>query len=149
MCQRLTAELRQETGDPPNLEIVVTGDETAPLVLDFYLLKQALFNLLTNALKYSPSHLPIQLSIVLDDNLKLTVTDLGVGIPEEEKDKIWELFYRGSNVETYSGLGLGLYIVKQLLTAMGGTITLAGNPAGGSIFTMKLPLESPIADPTN
>lgn len=141
LCERLTSELRQETSDPPNLRIDANGDKTIPLVLDYYLLKQVVLNLLTNALKYSPSQLPVNLHIVLDSNLKLTVVDQGTGIPESEKDKVWEPFYRGSNVDVHSGLGLGLYIVRQLLEPMAGKITLANNPAGGTIFTVKLPLK--------
>jgi signal transduction histidine kinase len=141
LCQQLTTELKQETAAPPNLKIDVTGNETTPLILDYYLLKQVILNLLTNALKYSPSHQPVHLHIVLTTNLILTVTDRGVGIPESEKEKVWELFYRGSNVDVHSGLGLGLYVVKQLLESMAGTITLTDNPAGGTIFTVKLPIK--------
>ena len=147
LCQRLTSELRQETADPPNLKITVAGDNTVPLVLDYHLLKQVVLNLLTNALKYSPSQLPVNLHIVLDNGLKLSIADQGIGIPESEKDKVWEPFYRGSNVDVHSGLGLGLYVVKQLLEAMAGTITLLNNPAGGTIFTVKLPLKSSMAEP--
>lgn len=141
LCRQLTAELKQETADPPNLKIDVNGNETTPLILDYYLLKQVMLNLLTNALKYSPSHLPVQLHIALSTNLILTITDQGIGIPESEKEKVWELFYRGSNVDVHSGLGLGLYVVKQLLEPMAGTITLSDNPAGGTIFTVKLPIK--------
>jgi signal transduction histidine kinase len=141
LCQQLTTELKQETAAPPNLKIDVTGNETTPLILDYYLLKQVILNLLTNALKYSPSHQPVHLHIGLTTNLILTVTDRGVGIPESEKEKVWELFYRGSNVDVHSGLGLGLYVVKQLLESMAGTITLTDNPAGGTIFTVKLPIK--------
>ena len=143
LCQRLTSELRQETAVPPNLIIDVNGDKTKPLILDYYLLKQIVLNLLNNAFKYSPPQLPVNLHIVLDSDLKLTVVDQGIGIPESEKEKVWEPFYRGSNVEANSGLGLGLYVVKQLLEPVAGTITLSDNPAGGTIFTVKLPLKSP------
>jgi signal transduction histidine kinase len=83
----------------------------------------------------------VKLHIVLDADLKLIITDQGIGIPESEKEKVWELFYRGSNVDAHSGLGLGLYVVKQLLEPMAGTITLSNNPAGGTIFTIKLPIK--------
>ncbi len=146
LCERLITELKQETDNPPNLVINVRGDKTTPLILDHYLLKQVVLNLLTNALKYSPSHLPVQLNIILTDELKITITDQGIGIPESEKDKVWEPFFRGSNVEAHSGLGLGLYVVKQLLEPMAGKITLANNPTGGAIFTVKLPLKPPAAE---
>lgn len=147
LCERLTVELRQETADPPNLKIDVNGDTKIPLALDYYLLKQIVSNLLTNALKYTQTHLPVNLHIVLDRDLKLTVADQGIGIPESEKEKVWEPFYRGSNVTAHSGLGLGLYVVKQLLEPMAGKITLSDNPVGGTIFTIKLPLKFPTADP--
>ena len=149
LCERLIAELKRETTDPPNLVINVSGDKTTPLILDHYLLKQVVLNLLTNALKYSPNHLPIKLNIALTNDLKITVTDQGIGIPESEKDKVWEPFYRGSNVEAHGGLGLGLYVAKQLLEPISGKITLADNPVGGTIFTLRLPIKSPATDPSN
>jgi signal transduction histidine kinase len=143
LCQRLTRELTQETADSPNLEIGVNGAEMALLTVDYFLLKQVVLNLLTNALKFSPPQMPVQLYMAYDTHLEITVTDQGVGIPEAEKDKIWELFYQGSNAGSHSGLGLGLYIVRQLLETMSGTITLTDNPAGGTIFTIQLPVNAP------
>ncbi len=148
LCERLIIEIKQETADPPNLKIDVNGDKTVPLVLDYFLLKQIVLNLLANALKYSHSQLPVNLHIVVGKDLKITIADRGIGIPESEKDKVWEPFYRASNVEANSGLGLGLYVVKQLLESMAGTITLSDNPPDGTIFTVKLPLKSPTADPS-
>ena len=113
------------------------------LILDYQFLKQIALNLLTNASKYSSSQLPVLLEIACNSQLTLTITDQGIGIPDDEKVKIWELFYRGSNVDSSSGLGLGLYLVSQLLEIMGGTISVADRPTNGTIFVVKLPLQPP------
>ena len=146
LCEQLAHELRQETADPPNLEINVTGEKQTVIVLDYHLLKQVLYSLLTNALKYSSDQQPVQLNITCEEQLTLSVVDQGMGIPDADKAQIWELFYRGSNVDSRSGLGLGLFIVKQLLETMGGTIIQADNPAGGTIFTVTLPREAPAVE---
>ena len=143
LCQRLIEDLKQETAVPNNLEIQTAGNDGQMLILDYQFLKQIALNLLTNASKYSSSQLPVLLEIACNSQLTLTITDQGIGIPDDEKVKIWELFYRGSNVDSSSGLGLGLYLVSQLLEIMGGTISVADRPTNGTIFVVKLPLQPP------
>ena len=143
LCQRLIEDLKQETAVPNNLEIRIAGNDGQMLILDYQFLKQIALNLLTNASKYSSSQLPVLLEIACNNQLTLTITDQGIGIPDDEKVKIWELFYRGSNVDSSSGLGLGLYLVSQLLEIMGGTISVADRPTNGTIFVVKLPLQPP------
>ena len=69
-----------------------------------------------------------------------SVTDSGIGIPEDELNRIFEPFFRADNVEARKGTGLGLALVKQLLDACGGTIDVASNINVGSTFTVKVPL---------
>ncbi|GJM41539.1 MAG: hypothetical protein DHS20C20_18210 [Ardenticatenaceae bacterium] len=136
---RLKTELLEEVDYPGNLQFTAVGPPDYELILDVTLLKQVLLNLLSNAIKYSVAQTPIQLNITLTSNLTISLIDHGIGILAEEKVNIWELFYRGNNIEAQRGLGLGLFIVKQFLVKMNGSITLTDNPTGGSIFTIKLP----------
>lgn len=141
-CQRLQTDLLQSLNNPANLHFEIATTADAKLLLDYNLLKQLITNLLNNAVKYSPPDAPIHLKIAHDTVLTISVKDQGIGIPDDEKEKIWDPFYRGRNVETRSGLGLGLYIIKQMLNIMSGTITLEDNPDGqGVVFTIQLPLQ--------
>ena len=111
------------------------------VAIDYRKLKQTIFNLLTNALKYTPTHEPIDISLQLEKSqIIVVVEDKGIGIPKAEIDRIWELFYRADNVQSHRGMGLGLYIVKKLVHAMSGTITVHSNGVGqGTRFTLGIP----------
>ncbi|MCB9315856.1 MAG: HAMP domain-containing histidine kinase [Lewinellaceae bacterium] len=98
-------------------------------------------NLLENAVKYSPSGTPVQLSVrQIQGKTQLVVSDKGVGIPNSEKLAIFDKFYRIGNEETRqtTGTGLGLYIVKQVVEAHHGKITVTDNRPAGSIFTVEI-----------
>ena len=145
LCQRLEREMLEKVNHPEHLHITAVGHGHNELILDYSSLKQVILNLLSNAFNYSPAQTDVQLRIELEASLVISVIDEGIGIPVEDSAKIWELFYRGNNVDTQRGLGLGLFIVKQLLTTMSGTISFAENPTGGSIFTIRLPIKAPLA----
>lgn len=101
-----------------------------------------LLNLIENAMKYSPEGTTIGVSLQqAGAKIKLTVSDEGPGIPDEEKDKVFEKFYRIGNEETRSakGTGLGLYIVKSVVQNHGGSIAISDNKPTGAIFTILLP----------
>lgn len=98
-------------------------------------------NLLENAVKYSPEGSPIVLSAAQKDGkFRLSVADLGCGIPDAEKQAVFEKFYRLGNEETRqtTGTGLGLYIVNQVVKAHGGAIRLSDNKPQGTVFTIEL-----------
>ena len=98
-------------------------------------------NLLENAVKYSPEGARVKCSALKrQGRLILVVADQGIGIPNEEKKAIFEKFYRIGNEEVRktTGTGLGLYIVKQVVQAHGGTITVTDNAPKGTIFTVEL-----------
>lgn len=103
----------------------------------------ALFsNLIENAIKYSPKKTPIFIDLkALDDTCVFTVTDLGLGIAPEEKQRIFDKFYRIGNEETRKtkGTGLGLYIVKNIVKLQGGSIEVTPNAPAGTSFIIKLP----------
>ncbi len=101
-------------------------------------------NLLENAIKYSPA--PAKIEVAANQNgsfLLLDFLDQGYGITEKEKKKIFRKFYRTGSEDTRStkGTGLGLYIVKEIVEAHQGKITIQDNQPRGSIFKIKLPLK--------
>lgn len=112
-------------------------------------LRQIVSNLLSNAVKFTHEGrivLIVKLSI-LNSQLTITVSDSGVGIPEEEQEKIFGEFARLSGTEKEEGFGLGLSITRKLIELMGGTLSLKSVPGKGSDFTIVLPLrESEVAD---
>ena len=77
---------------------------------------------------------------ILNSQLTITVSDSGVGIPEEEQEKIFGEFARLSGTEKEEGFGLGLSITRKLIELMGGTLSLKSVPGKGSDFTIVLPL---------
>jgi len=98
-------------------------------------------NLLENALKYSPEQTPVVVSAEhAGGKFRFSVADQGQGIPDSEKQSVFEKFYRMGNEETRqsTGTGLGLYIVNQVLKAHGGRIRIADNLPKGTIFSIEL-----------
>ena len=142
LCASLADKLHRETDHPANLTFEYAEHNNSNLYMDPELLKQILFNLLTNSLKYSPLHTPVTVQLSCTEQLTIAVVDQGIGIPPEDLANIWELFYRGANVETYSGLGLGLYNVQRLVERLGGSIQ-ASSPGinHGCTFQIQLPRE--------
>lgn len=99
-------------------------------------------NSVLNAMKYSPDNSPILISSAIDDsNITLNIEDNGPGIPIAEQKRLFESFYRGSNVRDITeGTGLSLYLAKNFMIMMGGDITYQPKEQGsGSIFTITLP----------
>lgn len=108
--------------------------------LDSTLLHQILNNLLSNAMKYSPDGGKINLDLLCDDNAALfKIKDQGIGIPEQDKQKLFESFQRGSNARTIRGSGLGLAIVKKCVELHGGEIWFDSVVGNGTTFYVKLP----------
>ncbi len=101
-----------------------------------------ILNLLENAVKYSGKSEKINVSLKQDrNNLLLAIEDNGIGIPDNEKNKIFEKFYRIGNEDTREtkGTGLGLFIVKEIIKAHDGNIIVKNNTPKGSIFQVSLP----------
>lgn len=111
------------------------------VAVDADAMTQALVNLLDNAVKYSGAARDITLRLdILDEWVTIAVTDHGVGIPEEDQEKVFERFHRVSTglVHDVKGSGLGLAIVKHIIEAHGGKVALDSRPGGGSTFTIHL-----------
>jgi len=117
--------------------------EKLPLVpMDFVLVSRVLVNVIDNALKYSPAHLPIEIRAQTSDKyLKITVADRGEGIPTEDLERVFDKFYRVQRPDNVSGTGLGLSISKGIVEAHGGNIQAENRRGGGTIITVSLPLE--------
>lgn len=102
-------------------------------------LEQVLINLLGNAIKFC-DHRPIEVLLTADDDeIRLAVRDSGVGIPRERIPYIFERFERGVSSRNYAGLGLGLYVSRQIVAAHGGEITVESEQGKGSVFQVRLP----------
>jgi signal transduction histidine kinase len=111
-----------------------------PVVGDAAALRQALVNLLTNAIKYAAAGGWIGVSAGGGaDELEISVRDHGPGIPVGEQSRIFAPFYRSSAAREKKGAGLGLTIVKQIARAHGGRVSVASAPGQGSCFTLHLP----------
>jgi len=114
-----------------------------PIRADRESLTQAITNLIDNAVKYSgDSRKIIVRAYAVDQYLIFTVKDFGIGIRKEEIDKVFERFYRGGDelTRTVKGSGLGLTLVKQIIEAHHGEITVESSPGRGSTFTVRIPL---------
>lgn len=108
------------------------------VVADRSRLDQIVTNLLSNAIKYGP-HAPIDVRVEPDPaTARLIVRDHGIGIAPEQQVRIFERFERAVSAEHYGGLGLGLYIVRQIVMALGGTITVESDVGAGACFTVTL-----------
>lgn len=108
---------------------------------DRALLKTAVFNLLDNACKYSREHEPVRVELDIGNTeVSIEVSDHGRGIPAEERDQVFEKYFRGDNSSNVSGAGLGLYLVRKIVIMHGGRVTISADTAGGTAARITLPL---------
>lgn len=121
--------------DLPQGEVQVAGDRQR--------LEQVLSNLVDNAIKYSPGGGTIRIALeVRGEEAVLSVTDPGIGIPADQQRHLFERFFRARNAAatSYGGLGLGLYISRDIVERHGGRIWVESEPGRGSTFRVALPL---------
>ncbi len=125
--------------------LTVSFPEDFPLVLgDYERLREVLTNLIGNAIKYSPDGGQIKVIGELGKNetARLTVSDQGIGIPTADHERIFERFYRVDNglARQTPGTGLGLFLVKAVIEAHGGRVSVKSAPGKGSLFLIELPI---------
>jgi signal transduction histidine kinase len=102
--------------------------------------QQVLANLLDNAIKYTPTGGKVDVEASQrPGQVIITVTDTGIGVPEDELPNIWERLYRGDKSRSERGMGLGLSIVRSLVKALGGDVEVQSTQGTGSTFTVHIP----------
>jgi PAS domain S-box-containing protein len=119
------------------------GDASFRLKADKRRIEQVLQNFLSNAIKYSPDSDQVLLKVDCEGNqLKISVTDFGIGIPSDRLEQVFDRFYRVSTKRQFKGLGLGLYISKEIINLHKGKIWVESNEGQGSTFHFTIPVVS-------
>jgi signal transduction histidine kinase len=138
-CQIILDDVQPQA--KPHQDIQITFEIADPRVyLDCNLGRSLLHNLLSNALKYSPSHSTVELRVQsTHQTLQFQVIDSGIGIPVHSQHWIFDAFYRGSNVGNIPGTGLGLSVVRTCVECHNGAIHIHSRPQEGTIVTVELP----------
>ena len=121
------------------IPILFGNDTDAFAVFDFKWTAEALANIVDNAIKYT-EHGTITISAVSYEMFaRIDISDTGSGIPETEQAKIFARFYRSNSVQKQEGVGIGLYLDRQIISGEGGYIKVASVPGKGSTFSIFLP----------
>ncbi len=116
----------------PNLPII-DADATA--------LWRVFENLITNALKHNPPGITLTIRVTINNQMiDCSLTDNGIGMNQEQCDRLFDLYYRGTNTRHLNGIGLGLYVCRQIITAHGGKIGVISHPGHGAKFWFTLPI---------
>jgi two-component system phosphate regulon sensor histidine kinase PhoR len=134
---------------PAGIELNIESDPDLTAQADPVLLRQVLIGLLTNAYKHTPAPGTVTLRSFCgsENEIVIQVEDTGGGIPAEERDRVFERFYRGSGSLEREGFGLGLAIAKRMIDVMGGEITVDSQEGQGSTFTIRLRQAAPSPTP--
>ena len=132
-------QLKEKIG-PRNIRIDIPRD-FPEVPMDFAFMMKVFFNLIDNAIKYSSADNSIDIKATsLKRNVKIEITDQGIGIPKGDLKRIFEKFYRVERPQQITGTGLGLSICKGIIEAHGGQITAQNNPGRGATFIITTPL---------
>lgn len=116
------------------------GEGPLPISCDRLWCVEILCNLLSNADKYSPPGSPIELAVELrEEHLYCSVRDFGPGLTDEDRERVFERFYRAQGTRSIAGTGLGLSIARALAQWHGGSLTVCNAEGGGALFTLVLP----------
>ena len=119
---------------------IVAESKDADAVFDPKWAEEAIFNLLDNAVKYTPSGGEVRISVTSYELFSAVhISDTGPGIPEEEQPKVFQRFYRGMEHQNEEGVGIGLYLVRQIAEGQGGYVKVISEKGMGSTFSLYLP----------
>ena len=141
LCSEIVEEFQLSLDKQHTLAFSVQGDETQAN-LDEKLLRQILINLLSNAVKFSPQGGIVRFDVVCQEGQAIfRIQDEGIGIPPEDREHLFESFYRASNAGTIQGTGLGLAIAKKCVDLHRGQITVESEVGVGTTFMVTLPLK--------
>jgi two-component system sensor histidine kinase SenX3 len=142
----LAIDQNRVAAESNRVTIASGGDAGAEVYGDEPLLAVALHNLIANAIQYSPKGSRVGVGVSNTDGIvEIAVTDQGIGIPDEDRDRVFERFYRIDPARSRhtGGSGLGLSIVKHVVQNHGGDVRVWSQPGNGSTFTIRLPEASP------
>ena len=123
---------------------ITSSDEILLARMDARLIVQVIFNILDNAIKYTPENSPIHINFYEENHwIVIEITDLGCGIPDEDKQKIFDMFYTAPTkiADSRRSMGLGLSLCKSIIHSHGGTIEVYDNQPNGAVFRFTLPAE--------
>jgi signal transduction histidine kinase len=129
-------------GVAPGRAVSVEADTSLTALADGELLPRVFNNLLENAHKYDPSGQPVRIEAVRDGRtVRITVRDSGPGIPREDRERVFQAFYRGqqARAQSASGFGVGLALARRLVLAHEGTIRIVDQPGGGTAVEVAIP----------
>jgi two-component system sensor histidine kinase KdpD len=136
----VTLEQLKENISARNIRIDIPKD-FPEISVDFLFMMKVFFNIIDNALKYSPVDTPIDIkATAFKDKVRIEVKDRGIGIPQGDLKRVFEKFYRVERPQQIRGTGLGLSICKGIIEAHGGEITAENNPDRGTTFIITIPL---------
>jgi heavy metal sensor kinase len=127
-----------------NIDLVIGNLNDLELRGDHERLRRLLLNLVDNAIKYTPSGGQVTVSVDReDDTACIRVSDTGIGLPEEDRERIFHRFYRGTEARSLveAGAGLGLCIARSIAEAHGGRVRVESTPSIGSAFSVLLPID--------
>jgi signal transduction histidine kinase len=134
----------EDTAEAAGVTLTATAPPGLSISVDRDRLRQALANLVDNAIKYTPASGRVEVEVQqLAGSVSISVRDTGAGIAEHEIPRIWDRLYRGDQSRTTRGLGLGLSLVRASVEAQGGTVGVTSQPGHGSTFTITLPNQAP------
>ena len=140
LCSEIIGEVTGMLKSQQKIEHKVSGNEK-PIHTDPRILKNIIFNLVSNTIKYSDNQSSIMChAIYSDDTMELQIVDQGIGIPEEEQKFLFERFFRASNVENIQGTGLGLNIVLRYINMLNGSIRFISKEGVGTTFFVTIPI---------
>jgi PAS domain S-box-containing protein len=125
-----------------HINLVYNGETN--VYTDKKLLKNILINLITNASKFSDEEQPIEVNCAIaNDSAQIAISDKGIGISDEDKERLFTSFYRGANAVNIQGTGLGLHIVKRYLDLLGGEVHLQSELGAGTTIAFTIPVNKP------
>ncbi|MDE5741654.1 MAG: HAMP domain-containing histidine kinase, partial [Oscillospiraceae bacterium] len=124
-----------------NINVQVNCPENLLAYCDKKWTAEAVFNILDNAVKYTPQNGSIAVSADINEfYAQIKIRDSGAGIPESEQAKIFSRFYRSDNLKNTEGLGIGLFLSRNIISGQGGFISVRSEPPYGTEFIVNIPL---------